>query len=162
MLNSTASARPAPALAFALLCTRAAPSLDPRRRADGFVSSAGALLYGGLRPPDWLGNTTLVGQVVPQGHTTTAERAAADFAAFRATTPFGGDDDSRRIQTMLEARSRCARERAPAPQAAGHQRSCALTRPHDPDSRGRTQAHALTAARAPRQCLTSHGVYRLM
>ena len=126
------------------------------------MSSAGALLYGGLRPPDWLGNTTLVGQVVPQGHTTTAERAAADFAAFRATTPFGGDDDSRRIQTMLEARSRCARERAPAPQAAGHQRSCALTRPHDPGSRGRTQAHALTAARAPRQCLTSHGVYRLM
>ncbi|KAK9843701.1 hypothetical protein WJX81_002991 [Elliptochloris bilobata] len=60
-------------------------------------SVAGRLLYGGVGPPDWLGNTTLVGQVMARA---AAEQQAADASASRAS--YGGADDARRIQTMLE------------------------------------------------------------
>ena len=60
---------------------------------------AGRLLYGGVRAPDWLLNTPLVGQTMARA---AAEQLAADAAASRALS--GGADDARRIQTMLEVR----------------------------------------------------------
>lgn len=76
-------------------------SWPPREslRAGSTATVAGRLLYGGVRAPDWLRNTTLVGQTMARA---AAEQLAADAAAARAS--FGGADDARRIQAMLEVR----------------------------------------------------------
>ena len=68
-------------------------------RAGSTATVAGRLLYGGVRAPDWLRNTTLVGQTMARA---AAEQLAADAAAARASS--GGADDARRIQAMLEVR----------------------------------------------------------